>query len=516
VISTGDPDERTMSMNRTSRRALLRGASAAGITATAALMLGPKGRVLAQETAATPAADGTGVIPDTEAGRAFAGWLSAFNSADVDQLRALHTIYTLAEEVEQYIAFDLMLGRERGTLQVYSVLSSTEQEIKSLVYATLSEDWAELTFQINPLMIQGLPGSPPADAADRVLTDEELGPEIDRYLRKLGAADVFSGAVLVARNGVTVYEGVAGLADQETGAANLIDTKFNLGSMNKMVTSVAVAQLVERGAFTYDSTLASLLPDYPNQEAAAQVTVHHLLTHTSGLGDIFTPEFFDDVDRYREPEDYFALFADKSLRFTPGDRFEYSNAGFVVLGAIVARVSGEDYYTYVREHVYGPAGMTNTDSYERDATVPNLATGYMIPLPDSPRDLTPEIALSPRQSNIDTLGFKGSPAGGGYSTVQDLARFHTALWGHTFVGAELTERITTGVVDAPFGPGVKYGYGFMDDRSGEVRIVGHGGGAPGINANLDMYPDLGLAVAVLSNYDGAAQIVAMRLRRMVG
>jgi D-alanyl-D-alanine carboxypeptidase len=272
---------------------------------------------------------------------------------------------------------------------------------------------------------------------------------------------------------------------------------------------------VEQGAFTYDSTLASLIPDYPNKEAAARVTVHHLLTHTSGLGDIFTREFFDDIDRYREPEDYFELFANDSLRFTPGERFEYSNAGFVVLGAIVARVSSEDYFAYVRDHVYGPAGMTNSDAYERDATVPNLATGYMIPLPQNPRDLTPEHVRGPRQSNVETLPFKGSPAGGGYSTVQDLARFHTALWGHTLVGAELTERITTGVVDAPFRPGVKYGYGFMDDRNGSARIVGHGGGAPGISANLDMFPDLGLVVAVLSNYDGAAQAMAMRIRRMV-
>ena len=223
------------------------------------------------------------------------------------------------------------------------------------------------------------------------------------------------------------------MAEKTFGVPNKIDTKFNLGSMNKMFTAIAIAQLVEAGKLSFQDSLAKVLPEYPNRQSAEKITIHHLLTHTSGLGDFFdNPEFRPFRQKYQNPTDYFRLFADKPLRFEPGARFGYSNAGFVVLGAIVEKVSGENYFDYIREHIYKPAGMTNSDSYELTEVVPNLAVGYGR-FEDDP------MGIDPRRSNIAFLPWKGSPAGGGYSTAPDLLKFAQALRENKLVSAKTKE-----------------------------------------------------------------------------
>jgi CubicO group peptidase (beta-lactamase class C family) len=135
----------------------------------------------------------------------------------------------------------------------------------------------------------------------------------------------------VARDGKPIFAKAYGLANKDQQIPNQLDTKFALGSMNKMITSVAIAQLVPAGKFKYSGTVAQLLPGYPNQEIAAKITVHQLATHTSGLGDVFGPEFQQKKDTLRTVRDWFPLFAGKPLRFEPGKSWSYSNAGFVVL-----------------------------------------------------------------------------------------------------------------------------------------------------------------------------------------
>src|SRR5262249_35303008 len=140
---------------------------------------------------------------------------------------------------------------------------------------------------------------------------------------------------------------------------------------------VAIAQLAQQGKLAFTDPIGKHLPYYPNKDAARKVTIHHLLTHTSGIGDYFNQKFMEaSKDRFRTIADFFPLFADKPLAFEPGKEFRYSNAGFMVLGAVVEKVSGQNYYDYVREHIYKPAGMVNTDAYEMDHDTPNLAIGY--------------------------------------------------------------------------------------------------------------------------------------------
>jgi CubicO group peptidase (beta-lactamase class C family) len=284
-----------------------------------------------------------------------------------------------------------------------------------------------------------------------------------------------------------------GLADHERGISNTLDTRFRIGSMNKMFTAVATLQLAEAGKLALDDAVGKHIPGYPNAAVATKVTVRHLLTHTGGTGDIFGIEFDRNIQTLREHSDYVKLFGRRPPNFEPGSRFEYSNYGFVLLGAIIEAASGESYYDYVRENVFHPAGMTSTDSLPESEDVPNRSIGYMHPYFGS-------AWLLP---NTDQLPWRGTAAGGGYSTVGDLARFADALKTHELLSPESTELLLTGKVD--LGYEFEYAFGFFDarDESGN-GWVGHGGGAPGMNGDLRIYLKSGYVVAVLSNLDPPA------------
>jgi CubicO group peptidase (beta-lactamase class C family) len=342
-----------------------------------------------------------------------------------------------------------------------------------------------------------LTAEPSPTASTRTL--QEAVEELAAVLEALAAQDEFSGAVLIAQGELPLFEGAYGLADRSSETPNQVDTKFNLGSMNKMFTAVAILQLAEQGELTLDDRIVDHLPDYADQEAASQVTIHHLLMHTSGMGNVFTDEYEQmPKDQLKTPADWLPLFIDAGLQFEPGSQFSYSNAGYVVLGLIVERVSGESYYDYVREHVYGPSGMQDSDSYDRDAHVPNLAIGYTTLGDDG-------VELEEPVSNTDRLPGKGFPAGGGYSTVGDLFRFRTALLNHELLGPDSTALLLAGKIELR--EGLRYAYGFFDRTVGDQRVVGHSGGFPGICSFLDMYVDLDVTVIVLSNTDRGCMAV---------
>ena len=160
----------------------------------------------------------------------------------------------------------------------------------------------------------------------------------------------------------TIFAEAYGLADREHRIPNSLNTRFRIGSMNKMFTAVAVLQLVTAGKLKLDDPLIKYLPDYPNRELASKVTISQLLSHTGGTGDFFGPQFSARRLEFRTHEDYIKLFGNRPVAFEPGSRFEYSNYGFIILGAVIEKVSGESYYDYVHDHVYNPAGMISTGS----------------------------------------------------------------------------------------------------------------------------------------------------------
>jgi len=283
--------------------------------------------------------------------------------------------------------------------------------------------------------------------------------ELEAFLEQLVAADQFSGTVLVAKDEVTLFQKAYGMAEKNFNVPAQIDTKFNLGSMNKMFTAVAIAQLADQGKVSFRDTISAYLPDYP-REKAERITLHHLLTHTSGLGSFWNEAFEERRTKLRTVNDFLALFIDDPLLFPPGERWNYSNAGFIVLGAIIERVSGQDYFSYVRDHIYHPAEMYDTETYELDQIVPNLAAGYTyagIPATTETRQ---------RRNNLLLHVVKGGPAGGGYSTVHDLFKFGRALRSHVLLSPTYTEVVLTGKVDMPNSSGLAYAYGF-----GELQIT---------------------------------------------
>lgn len=298
------------------------------------------------------------------------------------------------------------------------------------------------------------------------MSEAEVIAALGKHMNELAKADEFSGVVLFARDGKPLFRKAYGMADRSLGVPNNPETKFNIGSINKLFTRLAIEQLEEQGKLSLDDTIARHLPDYPNKEVAAKVTIRQLLQFRSGLGDMFTPEFREAAkNRFRSPRDWFPLFAHQPLLFEPGTSQKYSNAGYVVLGAIVEAVSGKSYDDYLREHIFQPAGMTNTGAFELDDPVPNRAVGYT---QQNPRGAASD---GGRRSNLFMTAFKGSPAGGSFSTVDDLLRLDTAL--------------RTGVL-------------FKDGR--KIAGIGAAGGTAGCNALLEQI-DPHLTLIVLANYD---------------
>jgi CubicO group peptidase (beta-lactamase class C family) len=473
-------------------------------------------------------------LPDTPAGRTFTAFLAALNSGDLEVMRRFHSERSGDVDNAQQ---DLNFYKESGGLKLHSVTQSTEHEIEVLVQTKNDGRWLNLKMLVDTapphaalkigLQPAAAPsattpsaatpgevaptdsskGAPAAAPTAKKMTDAEMASALATYLDDLAKQDKFSGVVLIAKDGKPIFERAYGLANKSKNVPINKDTKFNLGSMNKMFTAVAIAQLAEAGKLSVDDAVGKYLPDYPNKDVAGKVTIHHLLTHTSGLGSYWNAKFDAKRATIKTVSDYLSLFADEPLLFEPGKRFEYSNSGFIVLGAIIEKVSGQSYYDYVREHIYKPAGMKNTDAYEMTVDTPNLAMGYTSDGPNGP-------AEGARRENTSSRPNKGGPAGGGYSTVEDLLKFQIALTDHKLLSRKYTDLITTGKV-ATGGMG-KYAYGFGDSVVNGHRVFGHNGGAPGIGSDLSIYPELGYTSVVMTNYDPPQMMPVLKtIRQMI-
>ena len=428
--------------------------------------------------------------------RLFRSWLAEFNSGD----RARYAKF-LKRNWPTWVWLidrDLGLREVTGGFTLRKVRGTSATRVSGWVQERDSDQFVNFTMWVSAAKspkILGLDLVPiPRPAAFPIprLTEGEAIAGVQALLRKRSGADQFSGAALLTKAGRTLVSDAYGMADRERGIANTLDTRFRIGSMNKMFTAVATLQLVEQGKLALDDTVGKHLRDYPNRDVATKVTVRHLLTHTGGTGDIFGPEYDQNRLQLREHSDYVKLYGSRAPEFAPGTQFRYSNYGFVLLGAIIEAVSGESYYDYVREHVFGPAGMTSTDSLPESEDVPNRSVGYTRPSPGAPW-----------QPNTDWLPWRGTSAGGGYSTVGDIARFADALMSHKLLTPASTELLVTGKVT--LAAGISYAFGFEDarDKNGS-GWVGHGGGAPGMNGDLRIYPKSGYVVVVLANLDPPA------------
>jgi CubicO group peptidase (beta-lactamase class C family) len=459
-------------------------------------------------------------LPDTPTGRQVAAFFAALNTGDRETIRRFvkehfdkppNGVLPIDEIADH---FQALFNTSRG-LEVRKIAASSSASITAIVQTKLTESW----MQIQVFVAEEPSSNAAAKALPRIrgvgvrnmeipteflpnqkLTTEEIRDKLDTLMSKLVGADLFSGIVYVAKDGEPLYARAFGLANRSWNVPNKIDTKFNLASITKMFTAVAVAQLVEQGKLSYADTVEKVLPDYPNKEVARKVTVHHLLSHTSGM--IGAQALADRTPQppiARSIDEMIRPFVNDPLSHPPGQQYDYSNAGFILLGALIEKVSGQSYFDYVRDHIFKPADMSQTDFYALDTDPRNLATGYK----DGPNGT--------RLNNIFDLGVKGSPAGMSYSTGEDMTRFYINLIHHKLLTEHSLKTLWTGVTEQPEGHS-EYGYGAQIEYYKGARIVGHGGGWKGITNQFEFYPELGYTVVILSNYDDDPKALANKLR----
>lgn len=400
-----------------------------------------------------------------------------------------------------------MIYNDNGEIAIHNVTAKSDEKVV-FVASSQNGNWMEITLNLAPDMkIAGMAVGivpPPPEDGDKSLDEAQIVAKLDNYMRERAAEGNFSGSVLLAKKGAILFAQAYGLADRERGIENTLDTPVNLGSMNKMFTGLAVAQLVTEGTLAYNDTVGKYIPDYPDKQVRDEVTLHQLLTHTSGLGSYWTDAYSQNKNNLRTVSDFAALCAKEPLEFAPGSNYGYSNCGPVVLGLIIEAVTGLDYYDYIRAHVYTPADMRHSDHYNKIETESGKAIGYFVSREPGATELI---------SNFDNLGNIGSPAGGGYASANDLLAFATALYDGSLIDAEHREEMTSYKVQQGADDG--YAYLYSDNRINGQRYIGHNGGAPGINAEFSVFPDSGYTIVVLSNTNSNASPVADQIRQWV-
>jgi len=423
-------------------------------------------------------------LPQIPAGKTAEAYVKAFNAGEDAVKEFIEKFF--AKDALQKAPIEMRLERYRqikrelGSLKLEKAAESGPSFFGLTVRAENGQ-LLRLDFEFEAAEPHGLLGiriealGGPGDEGPRPdpkKDDAELLAAVRDYAAEATAADNFSGAILIARNGVPVYEEAYGFADREKKIPNRIGTKFNIGSINKSFTSLAVRKLAAEKKLSLEDTIGKFLPDYPNKVAAAKVKIAHLLTMSSGIGDFFGPRYeAADKEKILTLADYLPLFADRPLAFEPGQGNLYSNGGFIVLGLIIEKVTGQDYYDYIRENIFKPAGMTDSGWTKKAEAVADRAVGYV-------RE------GSVWKTNDDTLPGKGSSAGGGHSTARDLLKYTLAL--------------EKGL----------YGPAGEENRGG----MGIAGGAPGLNAALEWMPNRGWTIIVMANLSPPA---AMRVARQI-
>jgi len=447
-------------------------------------------------TAASAAPSTT--VPDTPVGRVAADLLHHVNDDAPEQVRAwAPTVLSPAigkDDAADFVAGVVSAAREGGGVSLVDahiqqgllVLTVKARRGGQMALFLLAADPARPDklgeAHLMPMDDPALYADWPATAVSRAQMQRLIHAALDRLVR----TGDFSGCVTVVEGGETVFDECRGLAERRFGVPIDHETKFHVGSIGKMFTAVAIAQLVEAGKLSWDATLAQVLPEYADQAAAKDITVWELLHHTAGLGDVLVPEYFAHREQFTQPADFLDLIARQPKTGEPGKEWTYSNAGYLLLGRIVEKASHESYFDYVQRHVFARAGMQASGFDALDEVTPKLAVGYF----------HDGLFSSDWKADWMKTPFKGDPAGGSYSTNTDLLRFARALREGQLVKPATLARMFDDAV--PAGPGT-YAAGFGDRLSHGRHIRGHAGGIEGTDANLQMVWGTDAAVALTSN-----------------
>jgi CubicO group peptidase (beta-lactamase class C family) len=320
--------------------------------------------------------------------------------------------------------------------------------------------------------------------AQRVPAHVAFEDGLKAHLRKLTTEELPGIAVLVARDGKIAFQAGFGFADLEKKTPATIETKFRIGSVTKQFTAAAILRLAEDRKLGLDDKLDKFFPAFPRGN---EITLHHLLTHTSGIRNVTKmPGFYQRVSRYIAPAKLVAWFGHEPPDFPPGTGSPYSNSGYFLLGQIVERVAGKSLEAFLRETFFEPLAMNNTGILVNAAPPPGLATGYSMARGKATLALPWDMSWT-------------GGAGGLYSTVGDLFRWNEALFGGKVVNAESFKLMLAPVNLPP--ESVNYGYGVAMVRLHQLASVSHGGSQDGWASYLARLPEQQCTVVVLANAD---------------
>ncbi len=313
-------------------------------------------------------------------------------------------------------------------------------------------------------------------------TNRELDVLVKAYTRQ----GKFSGAVLVAHRDEVLLSKGYGMANREHDVENTPETVFRLGSMTKPFTAIAIMQLVEEDRISVEDTVSQYFPDFPNGQT---MTIHHLLSNTSGIPDYITMQEYEPImTHHKSVKELIALFRDKPLQYEPGADFNYSNSNWILLGAIIEQVRGESYADVIRQHIFEPASMSHSGYAWEQPFIKHRASGYI----DTGAGI-----LNAEVVHESTM----HGAGALYSTVEDLYHWDRALYSEKLLRQATLRQIFTPVQTIN---GQGYGYGWSSETLHQRHSISHSGGIPGFVSNIARFVDEGVVIIILSNLGSAA------------
>ena len=468
-------------------------------------------------------------FPDTPAGHRAKEFVSFLNGEfsrpaedyiQNDYAPGFRDAFPMATHMQIFNTTKNMFGR----LALADVSRSTPTQISITLQSETRDAWlnVNLSVEADPphrITVLGIrPGARPAALAKEDEENTEIAQdsraktppaqpikvidvdpaELHKMISSKVEKDEYAGVVLVAKDGRPLFHRAYGYASKRFKVPNNLDTKFNLGSINKSFTAVAITQLAEQGKLSLDDPIGKHLHIFP-PEIAEKVTIRQLLNMRSGWGDFWGNEvYLARFPRLRTVSDYMDFIKDMPLDFEPGTSFQHSNTGFDVAGAIIEAIAGMDYYAYVKKNIYDPAEMVDSDSYHKDGPVENLAVGYTNMNRNDPQ------GTGFCWENTYMMPPRGTPAGGGYSTAGDLLKYDQALRNNKLLSKSYTDYFFN-----------RFNGQLGDPSNASMYRVA--GAAAGINAYLAMDLVSGYTFIVLSNYDHPTAVtIAEEIIKMNG
>jgi len=399
--------------------------------------------------------------------------------------------------------------RRTGTLRRGKVLPIGNDGNEALAFfqSNLTGRWGAISvavekaapYRISSLQIQRA-NPPPSAVVPPPPSEKKRLAQISELASKLAKAELFSGVIVIARNDRPVFTKAFGLADRSFNVATAPDTRFLLGGIDKSITAVAIAQLVEAGKLSYDDPLSKFIA-YPDQANASKIQIKHLLSNTSGLGDYLTDKYFLNVRRLRDIQDYLTILDNKPPGFAPGTDWQASSIGYLLLGRVIEIASGENYYDYVQHHIFEPAGMQHSFHDFLQRSNPKVAIRY--------EDYFQQDHFVTAVYNyVSQPPVRGAADSATVAPAEDVVRFVAALRNGKLVSPETYQLMTKAKPEL----GARtYGYGFVVNKTADEGrdVIGHEGDAPGLCTDYALIRDLKepYTVVVLSNTSSAGHAI---------